>query len=65
VTRKARYKTGRDSLFEGTTMDVHGDMLPANGRYAERYHVTFTSGLLCGCCSTVSPDEIEFIPEAK
>jgi hypothetical protein len=42
-------------------MDVHGELLPPNGRHAARYHVTFTSGLLCGCSSTVRPDDIEFL----
>jgi hypothetical protein len=63
--RKARFKPTPNGLLDGSTMVIHGDLIPEGpGDLKARYHVSFTSGLLGGCGSVVDADDIELIDDA-
>lgn len=58
--RIAHYGKTPGGLLDGCEMEVHGDVIEANARYARRYFVSFRTGILAGCQSVVDEDKLVF-----
>jgi len=60
MARLATHAETPNGILDGARMEVHGDLLPALGKYKARYHVSFLTGLLAGCGSTVEERYVIF-----